>query len=392
MKRVRIIKMAEGGVNTPDPYPKKGNLKDWFDRLRAKGYKGKLDVGEMQKWMVKNHPDDVLEYMNQNPPSMNTNKGKKLFGKDWNSYTDEQKLEAFNDDKWWFRDPVPKDDTPGLGLNKRTSFPGDDLQAAGDNPGNTYGYKEPGTEDKERYNKRKLPFYQIAPEMMGIAESFQPFDYQTPDFTHWEVNPATLNIQPQLNDVNASLRSFYDSTTGNPQVDNIRRQAAFVAGLDAKSKAFGAKQNFDANARFNADVTNLNARTAEQNADVEAWTKIRNDYLAPAKDFAAGERISALSSIVRKKALNAKNENEKAFYYDNFAPNVDENDGMLDATGTPTFFEKYYPADKPASNEVKPTIKTAPSANPPSLEDEDYLDPSVIYGKMGMYVRRKRLY
>ncbi len=180
---------------------------------------------------------------------------------------------------------------------------------------------------KGKYVQKNLPFSQITPELANFANAQNTYGYYTPDTTHWELNPQTLNIQPQLQDIDASMNALYGTTTGNPALDAAQKRAAYVEGLKAKQNAFGNKQNYDANARFETDKYNMAARTGEQNLDAQLTSKIHNDYRAAAKDAAAYERISALQNIVKKQAQNKKNEAEKSLMIDNFADNfeVDEN-------------------------------------------------------------------
>lgn len=353
MAKIKIIQMAKGGVNTPDPYPKKGNLANWYRRLKSKGYSGKLDVGQMQKWMVQNHPDDVLEYMNQNGSAMNTNKGKKLYGDDWNKYTDEQKLEAFNDDKWWFRDPVPDDDGKGVGLGKVKIEPDSETPDSGLTPSKTQGdYKyTASTKNKDPYKKRNLPFYQAAPELAGYVNALNTYGYYTPDFNHQEIDPMKLNIQPQLQSIDSSLTAVNDTTTGNPALDNARRSQTFTQALNAKQQAFANKQNYDANSRFEADKFNIDARNKEMMYDIEATDKVHNQYRSLAKDEAAAERIRAMSALSKKQAKHDANEAKKKLWLDNFYQNVQfDEDGNLNTVGDPMDFENdpYGSYDKPA--------------------------------------------
>lgn len=204
---------------------------------------------------------------------------------------------------------------------------------------NEYGYDGKGNK-KNPYAKRNLPFYQAAPELAGFVSALNTYNYYTPDYTHWEVNPATLNIQPQLQSIDASANAFYQTTTGNPSVDNARKSAAFVQGLNAKQQAFANKQNYDANARVQADQFNISARTNEQNLDVQATDRVHNNYRALAKDYAAGERLRAISSLTTKEARNRQNEVEKSLWLDNFFQNVEfDKNGQLITSGDPFNFQ-----------------------------------------------------
>ena len=131
---------------------------------------------------------------------------------------------------------------------------------------------------KGKYNERGLPFSQITPELANFANAQNTYGYYTPDTTHWELNPQTLNIQPQLQDIDASMNALYNTTTGNPALDAAQKRAAYTEGLKAKQNAFGNKQNYDAASRYEADKYNMAARTGEQNLDAQLASQIHNEY------------------------------------------------------------------------------------------------------------------
>ena len=200
---------------------------------------------------------------------------------------------------------------------------------------------------KGKYVQKNLPFSQITPELANFANAQNTYGYYTPDTTHWELNPQMLNIQPQLQDIDASMNALYNTTTGNPALDAAQKQAAYVEGLKAKQNAFGNKQNYDAASRYEADKYNMAARTGEQNLDAQLTSQIHNEYRAAAKDAAAYERINALQNIVKKQAQNKKNEAEKSLMIDNFADNfeVDENGNVKFIGGSLNLQESPYYLD-----------------------------------------------
>lgn len=380
--KVRIVKLSEGGESGKiDPWegdkysgvPNKSKYskEEWEQIAKMLGYKGPKDNKSFQEFLATDpRTKDIIEqeHKTKGMPYAGKKVDKKL-GYRWDAVGDLL---------------VKKNEVGDPG--KRTQFP-DIEEGDGDGglpEGNRYNFDDKSN-TKNPYKKKNLPLYQAAPELAGFISSINTYSYQTPDYTHWEVNPTTLNIQPSLSSIDASLKAVNQSTTGNPQVDNIRRQGAFVASLNAKQQAFANKQNFDAQSRYTADSFNISARTQEQNLDVAATNTIYNEYMPLAKDYATGERIAAMSSLAKKTALNKKNENEKGLYLDNFYPNVeyDENGNMI-IKGDGDFDKKYYATteenpyavDTP-QNIIRPSSSTklTPSSVPKIKTIEDTTTP-----------------
>lgn len=309
------------------------------------GYDGPDDVKSFQKFIL-NHPDpDIRKKVDQ----LHSNYGMPNAGQEVDGY-------------WGIRWDVYKDLLKEPEVDPTFDESATETKTgAKPTPGNEFSFTDKGG-PKEPYNKRRLPFYQAAPDIAAFVESQNTYNYYTPDFTHWEVSPATMNIQPQLNEINAGANAMYKTTTGNPQIDNIRKQSAFISSLNAKQVAYGQKQNYDANARYNADVQNINARTNEQNLDVQATSRVHNDYRALAKDFATGERLRAVNSLTSKYAKNEANENMKKLWLDNFFPNFTSNGiNSIDKTDSDAVFDyNYYPVQDKTNVTNSPFVSPAP--------------------------------
>lgn len=214
---------------------------------------------------------------------------------------------------------------------------------------------------KNNYKKQALPFQQTIPELAGFASALNTYNYQTPDYTHWEVTPNKLNIQPQLQSIDSSLNAVNATTTGNPQVDYARKVGAFTQGLAAKQQPFSNKQNYDSTVEFEAQKINNPARTQEQYYDVNAMNTIYNEYMPEAKDAASTERIKAISSLSKKYALNEANESKKKLMLDNFYKNVRVGkDGYLEMIDKYNLPEEYYKEDAV----VPPTLPTTAMVKP----------------------------
>lgn len=167
----------------------------------------------------------------------------------------------------------------------------------------------------------KFQAYQAIPEAMGYLAGLTPYSYYTPDFTHTELAPPTLNIDAQLQSIDDSLQSSLRQSTGNPSVDASRRAALFNQATQAKQQLFQNKQNYDAQARFQADQYNAQARDLENFRDVTSAANVYNEYMAAAQDAAERERLGAISSLVKKKAQFDQDEFEKMLYVSALMPN-----------------------------------------------------------------------
>ena len=219
------------------------------------------------------------------------------------------------------------------------------------------------TGPKPRYDEQGLPLYQVAPDLLGYASALNTYPYYTPDYTHWEIAPPTLNIQPQLEDIDAATRALYQTTTGNPALDSARKQAGYAEGLKNKQTAFGRKQNYDAQGKYMADQYNIAARTQEQNLDTQATDRVYNQFRALAKDNAATQRNMILQDIAKKQGLNAANEAAKSLYMNNFFPNVvyDANGNMLNVSGNTNMFSTRYPYGTAPQDLYRTTSYSQPS-------------------------------
>jgi hypothetical protein len=167
----------------------------------------------------------------------------------------------------------------------------------------------------------RFPLYQAAPEALGYMYANRPYSYYTPDFTHTELAPPTLNIDPQLQAIDDSFQSAIRQNTGNASIGNSRNAAMFNQALAAKQQAFGNKQNYDANARFQADQYNAQARDLENYRDVTSAASIYNEYMAAAQDAAEQEKLRAISSLTNKYGKFNQDEFVKMFNVANLMPN-----------------------------------------------------------------------
>lgn len=394
--KVRIVKYADGGGPKPR-YTFKTHKGDKSSNWNASslsddelisaaeelGYNGPDNATAFQKWILANK--DIPE-IRAKIDAAHEKYGLPNAGK---------KADGYLGIRWNFLKPGKEADpidAPNYNPNAFAQSTEEEKSNYLTPPGNNYSLKDSSSK-KRPYQKQGLPFYQAIPELTGFASALNTYNYQTPDYQHYEIQPNKLNVQPQLQSIDSSLAAITATTTGNPQVDNARKVGAFTQALNAKQQVYANKQNYDAEKEFQATQFNINARTQEQNLDVNAMNHIYNEYMPLAKDAAAGERIAAISSLSTKYAKNTANENKKKLWLDNFYNNVEvDKDGNLKTTGNYGVNEEYYPttletptpvSTLPAKSIAKPTKLVNPDAvigplTIPEIPTDIFNDPSIL--------------
>ena len=176
--------------------------------------------------------------------------------------------------------------------------------------------------DKETMSTMgRFPLYQAAPNALGYLSGMTPANYFVPDFKPVYVAPPTLNIDDELQSIDDSFQSAVRQSTGNASIDNARNTALFNTALQAKQQSFAKKQNFDANARWTADVKNADS-AAEANAkNMLAASQIYNDYQIPSQDLAETERLNSIFNLTDKMGKYYQDEYAKILAFDTLMPN-----------------------------------------------------------------------
>ena len=155
-----------------------------------------------------------------------------------------------------------------------------------------------------KYTPGNFPLYQAIPEAMGLAQAQEIYSYAIPEIDSPYVRPQTLNIQSELQDIDnsaiAAMRSGADPNM------------AYIAGLDAKQKAFQTKQNYDAEGRTRADMANAQMSMQADQFNAQAFDRVYNNLVGQARDAQSAEKQSAVASLVNKKAKFEQDENLKA--------------------------------------------------------------------------------
>ena len=177
-----------------------------------------------------------------------------------------------------------------------------------------------------KYTRGQFPLYQAIPEAMGLAQAQEIYSYAIPEVDAPYVRPQTLNIQSELQDIDnmgmAAMRSGADPNM------------AYIAGLDAKQKAFQTKQNFDAQGRSQADMANAQMSMQADQFNAQAFDRVYNNLIGQARDAQSGEKLAAVASLTEKRGKFEQDENLKALGIPIVSPTYNWN-----STGNPNMPE-----------------------------------------------------
>jgi hypothetical protein len=177
-----------------------------------------------------------------------------------------------------------------------------------------------------KYTRGQFPLYQAIPEAMGLAQAQEIYSYAIPEVDAPYVRPQTLNIQSELQDIDNSAISAMRAGA-DPNM-------AYIAGLDAKQKAFQSKQNYDAQGRSQADMANAQMSMQADQFNAQAFDRVYNNLIGQARDAQSGEKLAAVASLTEKKAKFDQDENLKALGIPIVSPTYNWN-----STGNPNMPE-----------------------------------------------------
>jgi hypothetical protein len=165
-----------------------------------------------------------------------------------------------------------------------------------------------------KFQAEPFDYPQLSPEIYGMASS-QMFPYAVPDYNAPYLMPQTLNIQPQLQDID---NSYVAAMNAGADPNN-----AFIATLGAKQRIYAEKQNFDAQQRASADQVNNQNRFQEDIYDMQALDRVYNTLIANADDAVTAQRQALVASASQKRAVWKQEEARKQFWYNSFVRNFD---------------------------------------------------------------------
>lgn len=187
-------------------------------------------------------------------------------------------------------------------------------------PPNTPTYSVPPGSNRGQYIRGQFPLYQAIPEAMGLAQAQEIYSYAIPEVDAPYVRPQTLNIQSELQDID-NMGSASVRAGANP-LD------VYIAGLDAKQKAFQTKQNYDVQSRAATDQANAEMAFRADITNAQAFDKVYNDLIGSARDAQSGEKMAAIASLTNKRGMFDQEENLKDAFISNLISNFD-----VDSTG-----------------------------------------------------------
>lgn len=203
------------------------------------------------------------------------------------------------------------------------------------------------------YERTPYDLSQAIPGMYAIGQSQEVFPYAIPEIDAPYIRPQTLNIQSQLADVDnmqtAALRSGADPNL------------TFAMALDAKNKAYGTKQNYDAEGRWKADATNFQAGMQADMANAEMFSRTYNDLYATAKANQSEAKQAGITNLIQNRAQYNQDESLKELYSKNFMPSYsyDQETKTWTPVGNPLYNYTKNPSTDAKNTTSTTTTKTS---------------------------------
>ena len=239
-----------------------------------------------------------------------------------------------------------------LDSEEETSTPQDQTTGPKFNPATGRG--------KGTYTPGSFDLYQVLPEATALGYSQDIYPYAIPEINAPFIRPQTMNIQSQIQDIDNMAQSAMKAGA-NPY-------DTYIAGLDAKSRAFQNKQNYDAQARAQADQANAQGRLNADQVNAGMFNQVYNDLVASARDAQTAEKQKQVASMVTKKANFQRDEAKKKAYIESLVKSFDvDSDGNIKLS--PDQLTNFF--YNPLPNEVLTTqanVNAAKSASKPTTK------------------------
>lgn len=198
-----------------------------------------------------------------------------------------------------------------------------------------------------KYERQPFPTSQYIPGAYGLAQAQEAFTPAIPEVAAPYVRPQTLNIQSQLQDAdnNAIAAMRYGA---DPNL-------AYIAGLDAKEKAFQTKQNYDAEGRWKADLYNADAKFKADTVNADAFNAAYNDMYATTLSNQSEAKQAAINNLVTQRNKWNQDENLKEFYLNTYGPSLDKkkDQNRLDVTPGATTYS--WGSSSPTTSNTTPS-------------------------------------
>ena len=144
---------------------------------------------------------------------------------------------------------------------------------------------------------------------------------------------------------------------------------AYIAGLDAKQKAFQTKQNYDADGRWKADLYNADSKLKADLFNAEAFNSTYNDMYSTALSNQSESKQTALANLSTQRSKWNQEENIKELGMNTYAPSLDKRrgDNSFQITPGATTYNWNNSTTSTVNNPApgtQPNTQGAPTANP----------------------------
>lgn len=310
---LQVQYMQEGGYTNED---RRRRFRDWAQNMQAFGYQGNVDVqakdlnreaGRLQKWMVENKPELVVDYFQTQPM---TAKGVEIIknqypdafkqagieaNKQASQYTPQEKealkgvlgnelnnqfwLDQFNDEKYDWRGilaPVGSELQPVVGDNANQITTSavlptpDNVEPTIADVANNAPQKEPTARQLAEGNFRFQPLYMQPSAVQPVMLAGVQAPNVRTDFVKTTVEPNLVELARQSVATQEQLGFLPDSqraamlATSFAQNQSVANQAISQAEV-ANQQAENAARLQQANLDFKSDITNQQFRQDYQN-------------------------------------------------------------------------------------------------------------------------------
>lgn len=288
-----------------------GRFEDAFSNIESLGYTGKKNIAEMQEWMAKNYPQEVVNYFTKNGQPLTAkhvdiikNKYKNVFeevgipaNKKSEDYTSEEKLklqtalgdkansefllEGFKDKKWDRRFPL-------IGVNATPRGMSSQAQSGIVSPTEAVSRGQYVTPEQVKAQEQMLQAEQTATgsaqqtampnlpvdfllppsAMQAIAKPFVPLG---------RIQPVKLTAEPMLAETERQRQTAMESLRASglpPQIQEALASSQLASSQGAVNDGIAKTEQFNAQNQFQADQFNIGQASKEDLVN----TQFAQDY------------------------------------------------------------------------------------------------------------------
>lgn len=329
-----------------------GNLDLVYALAKTRGFSGKKDIGELQKWIVKNNPklvDNYFQMVRPNNKALSMAKDiakerweeskddaevlnswkedAKKYGMNLNSeqdymdyltkeiannaFTPEQRLEAFQDDLWDFRFP---------------DFTGEGRKPVSQQFSNTSLTDSPYTNVPDLTNLFS-PEAQSDNNQLGylpIPNTYSRLPIHLRQTNPQFVNPRRMNVEGSLAEMQRMM-----TPQGNTSVDASNIAQLQANKFNAINQLMQQKQNFDIQSATQADMANAQMLMNTDLQNINQYNAFRDLYLRGEGVLDTQKRVDQQGMIKNQMLANQYDSTNK-FLKQNLNPSDGSYTPMLD--------------------------------------------------------------